>query len=233
LLLLVAVSVGLFVSLLRKGAFHFVRAHQVHRTWLLVSATAAGVIGEFISAGGRWTLLSTVLPVLAGIALALFAIPNRRVRGMIWVAVGVALNTTVIFANRFMPVSSTQSGDGRLTDVLDGVHRLTPGPALAWLADVLRVPVTSQLLSVGDVLLLVGIARMTFALTQPPSADMGVGVGTWLPPASTSGHLTEGIAPAARRRSLAPETTPSDSRLRASAQSEKLRGRSKGPRSAH
>ncbi len=168
-------SGGVIYSLLRKGRLGFASAHQLRRAWLVVVATIGGGVAEFIP--GTWALrfASSLVPVVAAIALALFALGNRQLRGMLWVAAGVALNAVAILGNRFMPVSPPQATDHGQVVLLDGVHQLAINPAWAWLGDVMRFPATGQLLSIGDILLLIGIARMTFALTQPPSRGPAAG----------------------------------------------------------
>jgi hypothetical protein len=117
---------------------------------------------------GQVRFAATLLAVMAGTALVVFTAANRHLRGMLSVASGVTINVAAIIGNRFMPVSLPNSTEHGAAQVLDGVHQLASNPALAWLGDVVRIPLSKQVLSVGDLLLLVGIARMTFALTQPP-----------------------------------------------------------------
>jgi hypothetical protein len=109
---------------------------------------------------------SVALVVLALLALVVFTLRNRRLAGMAIVAVGVLANLTVLVLNDGMPVRrdalvsaglATQQELDRVE--IAGVQRLErPGDRLVALGDVIPLRATSQVLSIGDLVILVGLA---------------------------------------------------------------------------
>jgi hypothetical protein len=100
---------------------------------------------------------------------------------MAWliVALGLSLNQVVIMANAgHMPQSPTAAalvwGDAyvqpeRYAGHLDNVVWMTPETPFAWLGDVLPEPrwlPRANVLSIGDVLLALGMGAWTFGLTR-------------------------------------------------------------------
>ena len=106
---------------------------------------------------------------IAALLLALLAFANYRVRGFLIVGLGFALNLLVVSLNRGMPLAlgaALQAGatpESIATGQGAGFYNLiSPETALPLLGDVIGLPhvfgQTGVVLSVGDVLLLVGAA---------------------------------------------------------------------------
>ena len=127
----------------------------------------------------RFTLEGKLPPVPWGsflelLALALIAyglVKNLHVKGLWLVALGFGLNTLAILIHGGqMPVTAEalrRAGIPRAIPILkergDGLHVLVePGAPLWWLGDV--IPLTHKVISVGDVLILLGIAAATCEL---------------------------------------------------------------------
>lgn len=160
---------ALAVGRLRGGRLADLGQAPFCRSWWLVVALAAQV-----------ALRTGVAPVVlllgvAQIAPLVFAWANRRLPGMRLVAAGLALNTAVILTNGAMPVSGVAlralGVNGAVLPA--GRHRLLEqGDYLPWLADVVPLPALGMVVSLGDVLLAVGVAVLVASLSAatPPSA---------------------------------------------------------------
>lgn len=103
--------------------------------------------------GGEQTLLFWCL-VMAIVVAVTHA--NRDVVGMPLVILGLMLNLLVVAANGGMPVVSRFIGSDRPVGgfYLEASH----GTHLVWLADILPDPTGRGLLSLGDLLLMLGMA---------------------------------------------------------------------------
>ena len=131
--------------------------------------------------------------VLTRIALLLAVARNARARGA-WAvpclvaAVGIGLNTVVIVANNgYMPQSATAAtavwGPAATTTVvnndrLENTRLIDEDSRLTWLADVLPEPTwvpRPNVVSIGDVLLAMGVAAWTFSRLRgvEPSGEGG------------------------------------------------------------
>jgi len=96
---------------------------------------------------------------------------NRHLKGLWLVALGFGLNTLAILTHGGqMPVTAEalrQAGIPRAIPILkergDGLHVLVePGAPLWWLGDV--IPLVHQVISIGDVLILAGVAWAAYEL---------------------------------------------------------------------
>lgn len=88
---------------------------------------------------------------------------NRRQPGIGWLATGLVLNAAVTLTNDGMPVSllaAHQAGVGVRALVTGGHRPLLAATHLAALADRLPVPALREVVSVGDVAVAAGVARL-------------------------------------------------------------------------
>jgi hypothetical protein len=124
-----------------------------------------------------------VLLRLVGLGLVLaFAVLNVRTGGMVLVAAGVGLNLLVTLLNWGMPVSGSaleSSGaapEGVEVDtlVLTGGREVADGAVLGFLGDVIPLP-WGQVLSIGDLLWLTGLALVTASVMRRYQARGGRG----------------------------------------------------------
>lgn len=99
-----------------------------------------------------------------------FLVANLRLPGVPLATLGMILNLVVIAANGAMPVSERaleKSGfDGEVDEFGAKHERLDDGARLPWLADVIPVPYARTIISLGDVVLALGIAQLVYARTR-------------------------------------------------------------------
>lgn len=177
---LTVLAIAISVSLLRGGRLRHVADADLRLDWLLFVGVALQVAVDLAAARNLlpdaglsgWTLL-----LLSQLLVIGFLVGNRRLPGVWWVAAGLALNAIVMAANRAMPVDPVAIAalgiDG--ATVPPGKHTLlTPDTHLALLADIIPVPWLRSILSVGDLVLAVGLLPMTHTLmTGAPSEAQG------------------------------------------------------------
>jgi hypothetical protein len=124
----------------------------------------------------------TVLAVAACLIVVVWCAVNGSRAGRFpyaqaLIALGVVLNATVMALNSGMPVSSWALGAAglrRTTDVARGHFykhsAMTVHTRLRLLGDIVPFRLMRTVLSPGDLLMLVGIAAITWAATQPSRA---------------------------------------------------------------
>ncbi|MDQ4125847.1 MAG: DUF5317 domain-containing protein [Actinomycetota bacterium] len=117
---------------------------------------------EWLGSGGG---LAVVLGSNLVVAVWLFV--NRTLPGLLLAGAGMALNVVVIAANGAMPVLATSADRAGITQSIDeaGIkhERLDEDTVLPWLGDAIPVPPFKEVLSVGDVVLALGLCRVVDA----------------------------------------------------------------------
>lgn len=157
-----------FVAVLRGGSLDNLAATKFGWTWILVVSLGLQVAAELSLPS------ETARPVIAGVLVvtyggaALFLALNRKLPGMIVAAAGLALNAIVISVNGAMPVSrwaARVAGAPELTD-MGAKHEIAgPGTVLPFLSDVIPIPNTLLVVSIGDVILAIGVAILVYRRT--------------------------------------------------------------------
>lgn len=169
LLALATLIPAVLVGYARGGRLR--RLTEVRLAWLpaigvAVAAQAGlglvGVVDGPVETLGRALLTVSLAAVLA------FVWANRRLPGMWLVAAGFALNAAVILPNGAMPVSpeavAALGGDAAVDA---GKHRLlSEGDVFPWLADIIPIPGLRIVVSVGDVVLALGVAILVARLMR-------------------------------------------------------------------
>jgi hypothetical protein len=119
-------------------------------------------------AGGFMAFLSIVA---MGLLLA-FAVVNVRVGGMVLIVAGLGLNLLVTLVNWGTPVSRAAlrsagllGGTAGRALTLTGGRKLADGTLFGFLGDVIPLP-WGQVISLGDILLLVGLALVTASVLR-------------------------------------------------------------------
>ncbi len=171
-------ALGVVLSWSRGGRLRRVAHAELRATWLLFTGVAVQV-GVDVAAGrgllpdaglSGWTLL-----LLSQLLVVAFLVVNRDLPGTWLVAAGLLLNATVMAANRAMPVDPAAIAALGIegATVAPGKHTLlTADTHLPWLADIIPVPWLRSILSVGDLVLAVGLVPMTHAvMTSEPQAS--------------------------------------------------------------
>jgi hypothetical protein len=171
---LAIVLVAVAVSYARGGRLHRLAEAEVRAPWLLFLGlglqlavdlgAGRGLLAD-ASAAGLTVLISSQVLVVVWLML------HRELPGVRLVAIGLALNAIVIAANGAMPVDPNAVralGLGEL-EVPIGKHTvLTEDTRFPWLADVLPVPPLRSIVSVGDLVIALGLLPLTHALMRDP-----------------------------------------------------------------
>lgn len=158
---------GLAVA--RGGSLSALANTKLRWAWLLLIGFALQI--GFDRWSPEWLDADGELAVLLGsnALVAAFVIANRHLAGMLLAGLGLTLNVLVIASNGAMPVSERAAEDVGIEKSLDDAglkhERLTDDTVLPWLGDVIGVPVLKEVLSVGDVVLTLGIVRLVYART--------------------------------------------------------------------
>lgn len=167
-LTVLAVLVGLVVGFLRRGRLARVGHAPVRAKTLLLLGVVIPALAD------RFTReVAVPLVVFALAALFVFALANVRLVGMSVMAVGILANLLATFLNHGMPVRQdalVAAGLATSEEVarveLDGARRLEePTHRLRILGDIIPLEETGQVLSFGDLVILVGLADITANLT--------------------------------------------------------------------
>jgi hypothetical protein len=191
-----SICVGLYAGLLAGGLVRNIAAARLRWWGLVVLGVILPVVVDRTDPSR-----SVLLIVIALAALLLFARRNRHLPGMGVVAAGVFLNLLVVVVNGGMPVrADAVVAAGLATEdeiefvEISGVQRLEePGDRLMFLADVIPLEATRQVLSVGDLVILGGLGVVAGNLVR----------GRARPPATPSPRATPPIRdtrPARERR---------------------------------
>ena len=174
--LVLVLLISLFIALLRGGRLSNLADIQLRYWWLLIlgfviQATASFLATtSFVQALGPWILVVSYLPILAAVVV------NRDRPGMWLAGFGIMMNLTVIIANQGMPVlgeSITAASDFTLRNpiIADFKHvAFDEQTRLGFLADVIPLRLFGQghVVSLGDVLLAIGLGRFLEAELRKP-----------------------------------------------------------------
>lgn len=167
---LLVIAGAIVTGYLRGGSIHGLARVSLPGWPLVVAALVVQALGAFAAVlGARSPHAWYVAGMVASAALvSVFVVRNRQLPGMPLVAVGFLLNATVVVANGAMPVSTEAAERAGITlsalhAGTDAKHELLDGDSrLTFLADVIPVPlplvpIGSNVLSAGDIVLAAGI----------------------------------------------------------------------------
>lgn len=168
MIILAAIALTVAAVPITGGRLQALAHLRLRFVWLIWVSLAAQVVSGLVAAQmqsadvAAWLHLATFAP--AGV----FIWVNRRLPGAILMAVGGALNLTVIAANGgVMPARPAAWSAAGLPDVTDDVYANslpTPDATLWFLGDVFFIPAgwpLANVFSIGDVLLVVGAGYLT------------------------------------------------------------------------
>lgn len=176
--LVVAIAAGLAAG----GSWRRLTDLPLHHLWLVVAAVLAQVGGAALGLLGvadESASYAGGLALSAAFALA-FCARNARVAGVPLVTAGLVLNALVVGANGAMPVSIVAAYHARVPIAAiaagtDARHEIAgDGTAVSWLGDVVPVPLPlrPEVVSVGDVLVVAGLAELVVVGMLPGGAVM-------------------------------------------------------------
>lgn len=220
----------LFSAVVTGGSFSRLAQVRLRYSWLIMAALLVQIlITELVTDGPRPVLIGLHLATYAVAGIALWA--NRAVPGLLVVTVGAAMNAvTIALNNGTLPASphaveaaglATKSGAFENSGVL--AH-----PVLPWFGDIMATPSWlpfRNVISIGDIIILVGATIMIHAITRtvPARALAGRLAGT-----PRGQHTaTESVALVRRPRRAA---APAGCGRRTARPPHPRRGRSCGPR---
>jgi hypothetical protein len=155
--LFAVIGVSVAVSLLRGGKLSNISEIYARGWWLLLVGLGMQQLANYISTDQRGLAVGLVLS--SYVPLLLVMLLNQRLPGMWIVGVGILMNLTVIALNNGMPVlpeAFELAGGNSGSLLLDAKHVILDSTSrLPFLADI--IPMPGSVISLGDVLLAVGL----------------------------------------------------------------------------
>jgi hypothetical protein len=166
----IGVVAGLIAGFVTGGRLHHV-GERTFRWWgLLPVGLVCQVVAERFDVPGGFALV-----VVSYAALMAFAAANLRHVGMGVALIGLSLNALVILVNAGMPVRAEAIVAAEIAD-WDELETLDYGAKrhleekddrLTFLGDIVPVPLLGEVLSFGDLILMVGVADVVAWLLHP------------------------------------------------------------------
>jgi hypothetical protein len=164
--LVVAVLAGV-VARLRGGSLHGLAETTFRWTPLLVAGLVFQIVflywdPEWLGDRGGLAII-----LLSNLSVAAWLVANRALPGLLIAGIGMALNVLVITANGAMPVLERSADAAGVEQSLEDAslkhEPLDEDTVLPWLGDAIPVAPFKEVLSVGDVVLALGLARLVDA----------------------------------------------------------------------
>jgi hypothetical protein len=166
-LILALAAVALGVA--RGGSLDSLGATQLRWIWLLFAGLALQIALALWSPAWLTGARALLVILVSNLVILVFIAVNRRLPGMLVADVGVALNLLVIVLNGAMPVSleaaRAAGAEGAPGSTAVEHEIMDSDTSLPWLGDVIPLPGFEEVLSVGDLLLAGGIARLVYVRT--------------------------------------------------------------------
>jgi hypothetical protein len=171
----VVVTVAAAIAVLRGGSLQTLAATPVRWLWIVYAAFAVQLGAALWSPDWLSDAGALFIVLASNAAIGTFLLLNRNLPGTAIAAIGIVLNIVVISANGAMPVSARATeiaNTSRITEDAGVKHeRLNDDTILPWLADVIPVPPLRTIISVGDVVLALGIGYFVFVRTMSRRRD--------------------------------------------------------------
>jgi hypothetical protein len=164
------VVVALLGALALGGSLHQLASAPFRHPWLVFAGLILQVGVQLWAARGLSETTSFALLLLSMATIVVFLVLNLRLPGMALAGVGLALNLAVIAANGAMPVAPRAAASIGLTISEDQAglkHEvMDDDTSLPWLGDAIPVAPLRTVLSLGDVVLALGLALFVFEATK-------------------------------------------------------------------
>jgi len=185
---LVVLAAAILVGLLAGGSLRNFERLRVH--WWALAFVGLGLqivpVPE-LSGAPLWAVGAGML-VASYVLLLTFLTVNRWIPGAAVMAIGLLMNLAVVAANGGMPVSAhaIEIAGGSAADLVDGAgakhHVMFDEDVLTPLGDVIPIPPPAGVvLSIGDVLLYMGIAWFVFQVMRGRSPENPRPIAMWFP----------------------------------------------------
>ncbi|MGH2722243.1 MAG: DUF5317 domain-containing protein [Actinomycetota bacterium] len=174
-LALILLVLGLVSGLARGGRLSNIGRAQFRYPGLVFAGLSLQIAAElaaaFVNPAFRQENRGVAVLVASYALLGAFVVVNRHVRGAAAIGTGLVLNIAVIAANGGMPVSVRALVVAGIDpgDYLDRAvkHReMLPGTPLGLLGDVIPIPFLRAVVSLGDIVLALGIFRLVESLVR-------------------------------------------------------------------
>lgn len=174
-LALILLVLGLVSGLVRGGRLANIGRAQFRYPGLVFAGLslqiAAELVAAFVNPAFRQGNRGVAVLVASYALLGAFVVLNRHVPGAPAIGTGLVLNIAVIAANGGMPVSVRALLVAGIDpgDYLDRAvkHReMLPGTPLGLLGDVIPIPFLRAVVSLGDIVLALGIFRLVESLVR-------------------------------------------------------------------
>jgi len=157
----IAILIGLVAGALRRGRLASLTRTRLRRPLLLALAVASALGADVLEL--PYPAVLALAGLLAGIA---FAGSNLLIPGMMVVGIGISVNLLPIALNGAMPVRAEALVDAEIVAEADldrvelrGARELADSETtLEVLGDVIPVPQLDQVMSFGDLIILIGLA---------------------------------------------------------------------------
>lgn len=166
---LVALAAGVALGLRWGGRLDNLLAWRPPLWQALAGGVTLLVLLDVVPIGGWFAAL---LRIVALAAIVAFGVVNLRVGGMVLVVAGVGSDLLVTLLNWGMPVSGSAlvsagivTEDELATVQLNGGRELADGALLGFLGDTIPLP-WGHVISIGDLLVLVGITLVTASVAR-------------------------------------------------------------------
>jgi len=161
--LVLAVIIALVIGTARRGRITSLAGTRLHSLPLFVAALSAAVaVDRFDLPAARWWALAGLV---AGV---IFAIRNLHLAGMAVIAIGILANMAPVIVDGATSVRGMALVEAGMVDEADldrvslaGARELVDDDTrLSWLGDTLPVAAFEQVMSFGDLIVLVGLATV-------------------------------------------------------------------------
>ncbi len=167
---LTVLLLAVLVSYLRGGRLHRIANAPMRWSGLLFLGLAVQAGVEF--AARQHLILNgetavSVALVSSRVLVLIWVLRNRHLPGVLLIGTGLVLNATVIAANGGMPVDRAAIDALGLEGTRIPVGRHTPltdDTLLPWLGGIWAIPLLRSIVSIGDVILALGLLPLTHGL---------------------------------------------------------------------
>jgi Family of unknown function (DUF5317) len=177
---LLAISIGVGLGLYWGGRVENLLSWRPPLWQALAGGIVVSLLVDVIGISGAF---GAFLVLAATAAILAFAVVNIRIGGMILVVAGVGLNFFVTLINWGTPVSGSALVSAGIVDedelgriTLTGGRELADGAILGFLGDSIGLP-WGHVISVGDILTLLGILLVTASVVRRYEVGPGRGGG--------------------------------------------------------
>jgi hypothetical protein len=176
-LMVVPLLIGVLAGYALGGRLTWLARNRIRALWLLW--LAAGLqLAHFRWHSARhavesWTGVSLMVPIFGLVGIWVLVNLPRRTPALQLAAgailLGGAMNLAAILANGRMPVAG--SADQQAQGLSSPKHMIAEQDSrLVWLGDIVPIPPIRTVISMGDIVLLIGVATLIAAAMREPAA---------------------------------------------------------------